>query len=146
MAKKLLPKLLLSFGVLLSSTTHAVVNDQQWGDWYGNISAMEFEINANNDTGEQITLTCIHGGLIVAYSVPAKDYRVSSDTGLKEPGLNINAVHYQLGEAAFMALKNASNEGQVEITETNKPLSKIFKTAGLKDALKEVTWLDCISQ
>lgn len=32
--------------LLLSHSASAVQADQQWSDWYGNISAMEFELNA----------------------------------------------------------------------------------------------------
>lgn len=36
---------LLFSAALFSTTAHAVIQDQQWGNWFGNISAMEFEIN-----------------------------------------------------------------------------------------------------
>ncbi|KJI59632.1 hypothetical protein UO88_21445 [Enterobacter hormaechei] len=107
---------------------------------------MEFGINADNDVGERITFTCIGGHLGITYSVPAKNYSISSGAGLKKPGLIINSTHYQLGEAAFMALKNTSDEGVLEVTEDKKLLSKPFKTEGLQEALKEVTWQDCISR
>ncbi|CZW46458.1 hypothetical protein [Enterobacter cloacae] len=45
-----------------------------------------------------------------------------------------------------MALKNTSDEGVLEVTEDKKLLSKPFKTEGLQEALKEVTWQDCISR
>ena len=64
--------------VLLSHSASAVQADQQWGDWYGNISAMEFELNTQNISGEVLTLTCTSGKLAAAYSVPTENYRVSS--------------------------------------------------------------------
>ncbi|HEX4501628.1 MAG TPA: hypothetical protein VH187_10825 [Scandinavium sp.] len=131
---------------LFTTTSQAAIQEQQWGNWFGNTSGMEFSINADNDVGERITLTCTEGHLGITYSVPAKNYSISSGAGLKEPGLNINSTHYQLGEAAFMALKNTRDEGVLEVTEASKPLSKPFKTAGLQEALKEVTWQDCISR
>lgn len=47
--------------LLLSHSASAVQADQQWGDWYGNISAMEFELNTQNASGEVLTLTCTSG-------------------------------------------------------------------------------------
>lgn len=137
---------LLFSTALFTPATHGVIQDQQWGNWFGNISAMEFEINGDNATGERITLTCTRGHLTVAYSVPAEDYRVSSETGLAEPGLNINSRPYPPGEAAFMALKQAGERGQVKITSMGQNISKAFKTAGLQEALKNVTWQDCTSR
>ncbi|EPC3471394.1 hypothetical protein [Enterobacter asburiae] len=131
---------------LFTTAAHATIQEQQWGNWFGNTSGMEFGINADNDVGERITFTCIGGHLGITYSVPAKNYSISSGAGLKKPGLIINSTHYQLGEAAFMALKNTSDEGVLEVTEAKKPLSKQFKTEGLQEALKEVTWQDCISR
>jgi hypothetical protein len=131
---------------LFTATSHAAIQEQQWGNWSGNTSGMEFGINADNDAGERITLTCTGGHLGVTYSKPDRNFLVSSGAGLKELGLNINSTHYQLGEAAFMALKNTGDEGVLEITEASKPLSRPFKTAGLQEALKEVTWQDCISR
>ncbi|EAB8123143.1 TPA: hypothetical protein HHM78_004590 [Escherichia coli] len=60
---------LLFSAALFSTTAHAVIQDQQWGNWFGNISAMEFEINTQNNSGEVLTLTCTSGKLTVAYSV-----------------------------------------------------------------------------
>ena len=131
---------------LFTTAAHATIQEQQWGNWFGNTSGMEFGINADNDVGERITFTCIGGHLGITYSVPAKNYSISSGAGLKKPGLIINSTHYQLGEAAFMALKNTSDEGVLEVTEDKKLLSIPFKTEGLQEALKEVTWQDCISR
>jgi len=137
---------LLFSAALFSTAAHAVIQDQQWGNWFGNINVMEFEINGDNAIGERITLTCTGGHLAVAYSVPAKDYRVSSETGLAEPGLSINSKLYPPGEAAFMALKQAGERGQIKITSMGQNISKAFKTAGLQEALKDVTWQDCASR
>lgn len=43
---------LLFSAALFSTAAHAVIQDQQWGSWFGNINAMEFEINGDNATGE----------------------------------------------------------------------------------------------
>jgi hypothetical protein len=76
----------LAFQLLYLFTAHAVIQEQQWHHWFGNISVMEFEINNLRTTaGEVLTLTCTGGTLALAYSVPAEDYRVSSLTGLAEP-------------------------------------------------------------
>lgn len=130
---------------LFSTAAHAVIQDQQWGNWFGNISAMEFELNTDNSAGERMTLTCRDNQLVVGYSVPDKAYTESPNDGQKTVGLNINAVHYQPGEAAFMALKNINDDGRIVVTQMNEPLSHPFKAVGLHDALQELTWEDCIS-
>lgn len=137
---------LLFSAAVFSTASHAVIMDQQWGSWFGTISAMEFEINTDNASNERLTLTCTGGHLALAYSVPAEDYRVSSETGLAEPGLNIDSKKYSLGEAAFMALKNSVDRGQVTVTSMGQNLSKSFKTAGLREALQGITWQDCVSR
>ena len=139
------PSALLFSAAVFSTASHAVILDQQWGSWFGTISAMEFEINTDNVSNERLTLTCTGGHLALAYSVPAEDCRVSSDTGLAEPGLNIDSKTYSLGGAAFMALKNSGDRGQVTVTSMGQNLSKSFKTAGLREALQDITWQDCVS-
>lgn len=52
--------------MLLSHSASAVQADQQWRGWYGNISAMEFELNTQNAAGEVLILTCTSGKLVVA--------------------------------------------------------------------------------
>lgn len=144
MTKTLQAGLLLAGMTLFSATTQAVVGEQQWGKWYGNISGMEFEINTQNAAGEVLTLTCGSGRLAVAYSVPAEDYRVSSQTGLAEPGLSINGTNHPLDETAFTALKAAGEKGVIKITSMDSAISKKFSTKGLGNALADTTWQDCI--
>ncbi|EPW8621476.1 MULTISPECIES: hypothetical protein [Enterobacteriaceae] len=140
------PSALLFSAAVFSTASHAVILDQQWGSWFGTISAMEFEINTDNASNERLTLTCTGGHLALAYSVPAEDYRVSSENSLAEPGLNIESKTYSLGEAAFMALKNSGDRGQVTVTSMGQNLSKSFKTAGLREVLQDVNWQDCVSR
>lgn len=94
------------------------------GNWFGNISAMEFEINTQNNSGEVLTLTCTSGKLAVVYSVPAEDYRVSSLTGLAEPGISVNGTNHSLDEMAFTALKATSEKDVIKITSMNAAISK----------------------
>lgn len=131
--------------LLLSHCASAVQADQQWGDWYGNISAMEFELNIQNASGEVLTLTCTSGKLAAAYSVPAEDYRVSSQTGLSEPGVSINGTNHPLDETAFTALKAASEIDVIKMTSMNAAISKKFSAKGLNKALADATWQDCIN-
>ncbi|EAO5056164.1 hypothetical protein FZH48_22345 [Salmonella enterica] len=142
--RKTITALLVS-AALFSTAAHAVIQDQQWEDWYGNISAMEFEINTQNTAGEVLTLTCTSGKLAVAYSVPAEDYRVSSLTGLAEPGISINGTNYYLDETAFTALKSAGDKDVIKVTSTNSAISKKFSANGLNEALADTTWQDCIN-
>lgn len=131
--------------LLLSHSASAVQAEQQWGDWYGNISAMEFELNTQNTAGEVLTLTCTSGKLTAAYSVPAEDYRVSSQTGLSEPGVSINGTNHSLDEIAFTALKATSEKDVIKLTSMNAAISKKFSARGLNEALADSTWQDCIS-
>ena len=131
--------------LLLSHSAIAIQGDQQWGDWYGNISAMEFELNTQNASGEVLTLACTNGKLAAAYSVPAEDYRVSSQTGLSEPGVSINGSNHPLDESAFTALKATSEKDVIKMTSMNAAISKKFSAKGLNEALADATWQDCIN-
>ncbi len=131
--------------VLLSHSASAVQADQQWGDWYGNISAMEFELNTQNASGEVLTLTCTSGKLALAYSVPAEDYRISSQAGFSEPGVSINGTNHPLNETAFTALKATSEKDVIKMTSMNAAISKKFSAKGLNEALADTTWQDCIN-
>lgn len=131
--------------LLLSHSASAVQADQQWGDWYGNISAMEFELNTQNASGEVLTLTCTNGKLAAAYSVPAEDYRVSSQTGLSEPGVSINGTNHPLDESAFTALKETSEKVVIKMTSMNAAISRKFSAKGLNEALADATWQNCIN-
>ncbi|NHB87105.1 hypothetical protein [Photorhabdus tasmaniensis] len=124
---------------LTATAAQAVTPEQQWGDWYGYINAMEFEISTDNATGERLTLTCSDEHMALSYSVPAKDYRASAT------GISINENSYATGETAFIALKNSNGQEQIEITMKDKPLSGTFKTRGLRGALTDLSWQDCIS-
>ncbi|EPF5611594.1 hypothetical protein ACSS9G_003098 [Escherichia coli] len=136
----------LLFGAtLFSCVVHAMGQEQQWGNWFGTVNAMEFELNADNSAGERMTITCRDSNLIVSYSGSDKEPMDIPDNEQEAMGININAVHYPLDEAAFIALKNTGNHGQIEITRMNKPVSHPFKTAGLRDALSDLNWEDCIS-
>lgn len=141
---KATPAILFS-AALFSTVAHAVIQDQQWGNWFGNISAMEFEITTQNAAGEVLTLTCTRGKLAVAYSVPAEDYRVSSLTGLAEPGISINGTNHSLDETAFTVLKYAGDKGVITITSMNAAISKKFSAKGLNEALADTSWQDCIN-
>lgn len=131
--------------LLLSHSASAVQADQQWGDWYGNISAMEFELNTQNASGEVLTLTCASGKLAAAYSVPTEDYRVSSQTGLSDPGVSINGTNHPLDETTFTALKATSQKDVIKMTSMNAAISKNFSAKGLNEALADATWQDCIN-
>ncbi|MBW7982312.1 hypothetical protein [Enterobacillus tribolii] len=124
---------------LTATAAQAVTPEQQWGDWYGYINAMEFEISTDNTTGERLTLTCSDEHMTLSYSVPAKDYRASAT------GISINGTSYATGETAFIALKNTNDQQQIEITMKDKPLPGTFKTAGLREALNDLSWQDCIT-
>ena len=131
--------------VLLRHSASAVQADQQWGDWYGNSSAMEFELNTQNISGEVLTLTCTSGKLAAAYSVPTENYRVSSQTGLSEPGVSINGTNHPLDETTLTALKATSEKDVIKMTSMNAAISRKFSAKGLNEALVDATWQDCIN-
>jgi len=131
--------------VLLSQSACAVQADQQWVDWYGNISVMEFELNTQNASDEVLTLTCTSGKLAAAYSMPLENYRVSSQTGLSEPGISINGANHPLDETAFTALKATSEKDVIKMISMNAAISKQFSAKGLNEALADATWQDCIN-
>lgn len=139
------PSALLFSAALFSTAAHAFILDQQWGDWYGSISAMEFELNTQNASGEVLTLTCTRGKMVAAYSLPAEDYRVSSQAGLSEPGVSINGTNHPLDETAFTALKATSEKDVIKITSMNAAISKKFSAKGLNEVLADTTWQDCIN-
>ncbi|MBL5883701.1 hypothetical protein [Lelliottia aquatilis] len=130
---------------LFTATVHAMGQEQQWGNWFGTVNAMEFELNADNSAGERVTFTCRDSHLMLSYSGSDRKSLDIPDEGQDAMGININAIHYPLGKAAFMVLKNTDSHGQIEITRMKKPLSHPFSTAGLKDALEDLNWEDCIS-
>ncbi|WHQ76294.1 hypothetical protein [Pantoea sp. Lij88] len=141
---KITSALLLS-ATLFSAASHAIGREQQWGSWFGTINVMEFELNTDNSAGERLTLTCRDNQLVVGYSTADTAHSETPNGGQETVRLNINSVHYQPGEAAFMALKNTNDDGRIEVTRMNKPLSHPFKAAGLHDALQDLTWEGCIS-
>ncbi|HHX1545629.1 TPA: hypothetical protein ACU6I9_005661, partial [Salmonella enterica] len=98
-----------------------------------------------NAAGEVLTLTCTSGKLAAAYSVPTEDYRVSSLTGLAEPGISVNGTNHSLDETAFTALKSAGDKGVITITSMNSAISKKFSAKGLNEALADTSWQDCIN-
>ena len=136
---------LLFSTALFSAAVHAMGQEQQWGNWFGTVNAMEFELNTDNSAGERMTLTCRDNHLMLNYSGSDKKPLGVPDKRQEAMGININAVHYLPGKAAFIALKNTDSHGQIEITRMNKPLSHPFSTAGLRDALEDLNWEDCIS-
>ncbi|NTX85577.1 hypothetical protein G7003_18440 [Citrobacter youngae] len=71
------PSALLFSAALFSTSAHAVIQEQQWHHWFGNISVMEFEINSQNSAGEVLTLTCTGGTLALADLPPRLDTTLS---------------------------------------------------------------------
>jgi len=91
----------LLFGAtLFSCVVHAMGQEQQWGNWFGTVNAMEFELNADNSAGERMTITCRDSNLIVSYSGSDKEPMDIPDNGQESMGININAVHYPLNSCA----------------------------------------------
>ena len=123
---------------LFSAAVHAMGQEQQWGNWFGTVNAMEFELNTDNSAGEHMTLTCRDSHLMLNYSGSDKKPLGVPDEGHEAMGININAVHYLPGKAAFTALKNTDSHGQIEITRMNKPLSCLLYTSDAADDLQPV--------
>ncbi|MCU1791398.1 hypothetical protein PZA22_06100 [Pectobacterium polaris] len=143
---------------LVSCTNaHAVVVDQQWGDWYGTNGGMEFSLNSRNASNEVLTLECANQQLVVRFSIPAENYTINSVEGAQDVYLSINSQKYELdnvkninGEIpaaiVFKALKQAKNSDLLRFTSFQSGESKDFSASGLNEALKDITWQDCINQ
>ncbi|UZM74038.1 hypothetical protein [Yersinia sp. SCPM-O-B-9106 (C-191)] len=136
--------LLLAGMTLFSATTQAVVGEQQWGKWYGNIDVMEFALNTNNKAGETLTLRCSDSQLAVTYEDTKGHYRVNSE-GLNDVQLLIGKKAYSLNSSAFSALKHSSAKDNITFSSRQSGESAPFSAQGLKEALQGITWQDCTS-
>lgn len=143
--------------LILCANVHAVVADQQWGDWYGTTGGMEFTLNSKNTSNEVLTLICTNKQLVVRFSIPAENYAITSVEGARDVYLSINSQKYELdnikninGEifaaVAFDALKQTKNSDLLRFTSFQSGESKDFSANGLNEALKDTTWQDCINQ
>lgn len=145
MTKVIQGRLLLAGIMLFSATAQAVVGEQQWGKWYGNISGMEFALNTNNQAGEILTFHCSNNQLAATYEDTKGNYRVDTAEGLNDVQLLIGKKTYSLGSDAFAALKHSSAKDNIIFSSRQTGESKPFSAQGLKAALQDVTWQDCIS-
>ncbi|WP_233980538.1 hypothetical protein [Pectobacterium versatile] len=143
--------------LIFCTNAHAVVADQQWGDWYGTTSGMEFSLNSRNASNEVLTLECANQQLVVRFSIPAESYAITSIEGAQDVFLSINSQKYELdnvkninGEIpatiVFEALKQTKNSDLLRFTSFQSGESKDFSASGLNEALKDITWQDCINQ
>ncbi|CNE33078.1 hypothetical protein [Yersinia intermedia] len=144
MTKTIRAGLLLAGMMLFSATTQAVVGEQEWGKWYGNISAMEFALNTNNRAGETLTLRCSGSQLAVTYEDTKGHYRINSE-GLNDVQLLIGKKAYSLNSSAFSALKHSSAKDNITFSSRQSGESEPFSAQGLKEALQDITWQDCTS-
>ena len=155
---KIIPCLPALLSLLAPAFTHATVTEQQWGEWYGNTGGMEFALSSDNQAGETLTISCSNKKMVVAWQLPKEDYRATSDEGMSEVYLLINNEKYSLenetllpGEAvpakvAFEALKQTGAKDKLAFTAFQSGESKPFSASGLHDALKDITWQDCLDQ
>lgn len=137
--------LTVAAALLLSSTAHATVQEQQWGKWYGSISAMEFALNTENKAGETLTLHCSNNQLAATYEDTKSHYRADTAEGLNDVQLLIGNKTYGLDSTAFTALKHSGARDSIIFSSRQTGESKPFSAQGLKDALQDATWQDCIS-
>ncbi|CRY79587.1 MULTISPECIES: hypothetical protein [Yersinia] len=144
MTKTIRAGLLLAGMMLFSATTQAVVGEQEWGKWYGNISAMEFALNTNNKAGETLTLRCSDSQLAVTYEDTKGNYRADS-AELNDIQLRIGKKAYSLDSSAFSALKHSRAKDNITFSSRQTGESKPFSAKGLKEALQDITWQDCTS-
>ncbi|CZY46955.1 DUF945 domain-containing protein [Yokenella regensburgei] len=90
--------------------------------------------------------------------VPKEDYRATSDEGMSRVYLLINNEKYSLeneillpgevvpAQVAFEALKHTGAKDKLAFTALQSGESKPFSARGLHDALKDITWQDCLDQ
>ncbi|MDY4315664.1 hypothetical protein SOW02_12060 [Pectobacterium actinidiae] len=143
--------------LVFCTNARAVVADQQWGDWYGTNGGMEFSLNSKNTNNEVLTLTCANQQLVVRFSVPAENYAITSVEGAQDVYLSINSKKYELDNVrnmngkipaatVFVALKHTQDSDILRFTSFQSGESKDFSANGLNEALKDITWQNCISQ
>ncbi|NBJ33136.1 hypothetical protein GE191_05535 [Serratia fonticola] len=149
--KKLLVLATLS---VVSLSAGAVVQDQEWGDWYGNTGGMEFAINTDNKAGERLTLECRESRLTVKYS-DGKGYDI--DSTAKDPVMIIGGKSYKVdnepsldkkegipAEVLFNALKQADPKETIRFSTFQSGETEPFSANGLKAALNDLTYQDCV--
>lgn len=148
-------KILLSALIsVVSFSTEAVVQEQEWGDWFGNTGGMEFEINTDNKAGERLTLECRDSRLNVKYA-DGKGYDI--DSTANKPVVTIGVKSYKVdnqpsldkkeripAEVLFNALKIAEPTEKIRFSTFQSGESEPFSAKGLKAALKDSTYQDCV--
>ncbi|WP_447884049.1 hypothetical protein [Serratia fonticola] len=144
--------------LLVTASASAAVSEQTWGDWFGNTGGMEFALNSMNKAGEQLTINCGDHQMVVTYQQIQENYSATSVEGLKDVYLMINGKKYGLdndepaiggsipAQQAFDALKQSDPKDKIAFTSLQSGESKPFSARGLAQALKEVSWQDCLDQ
>ncbi|WP_337264982.1 MULTISPECIES: hypothetical protein [unclassified Serratia (in: enterobacteria)] len=144
--------------VLVTANVSAAITEQTWGDWFGNTGGMEFALNSMNKAGEQLTLSCSNHQMIVTYQQLKDNYSATSVEGMRDVYLLINGKKYDLdndlplkgevipAQVAFEALKQTGPKDNIAFTALQSGESKPFSARGLRQALKTVSWQDCMDQ
>ncbi|MDR3104182.1 MAG: hypothetical protein LBU96_06990 [Yokenella regensburgei] len=150
--------LVLLSALLASASAYATVTEQQWGNWYGNTGGMEFSLSSQNRTGQTLTFSCSDKQMTVTLSSQRENWSARSDEGLDDLHLLINRQSYDTDNSTpfsgdpipaqqlFNALAHTKASDTLVFTSRQTGASKPFSAHGLSDALKGVTWQDCMSQ
>ncbi|EOC1287596.1 hypothetical protein ACI09O_001679 [Cronobacter muytjensii] len=119
---------------------------------------MAFGLTSQNKAGETLTFSCSNKQLTVTLASPRENWSASSDEGLDDLHLLINRQSYDTDNSTpfpgdpipaqqlFNALAHTKASDTLVFTSRQSGDSKPFSARGLSDALKGVTWQDCMSQ
>lgn len=55
--------------LVLSTSAHSVILDDEWGDWYG-YTGMAWDLNTNNSASGKLTLSCTGGSFHLDVTAP----------------------------------------------------------------------------
>ncbi|WP_226812034.1 hypothetical protein [Buttiauxella massiliensis] len=151
-------RIALSTVLLISASVSAAVTEQEWGNWYGNTGGMEFALNTQNRAGQALTVSCSNKQMLVTLSSQKENWSARSDEALDDLYLRINNKTYELSndtmfpnepvpaQLVFEALAHAKASDTIVFTSRQTGDSKPFSARGLNEALKGITWQDCMNQ
>ncbi|WP_374446796.1 hypothetical protein [Providencia sp.] len=139
--------------LFLSPAAHSLILDEEWGDWYGS-TAMAWELNTQNDSGETLTLTCTNKAFRVQLKTPNSTEPVGSDNFIQGMQLRINDIAYDFfpsafedtvgpDKALFHALKQTKDTDTLQFTSLQID-SESFSAKGLAEALADTDYQDCV--
>lgn len=136
--------------LMLSTSAHSVILDEQWGDWYGS-TGMAWGLNTQNSAGEKLSLSCHGGEFHIEVATPEFPEVVGTDNYVKYMEFKINGQPYSVSsdpenpdsKKLFEALKKTSEKDSLLFTSLQVSTSP-FSTKGLGEAMNDTDYQDCL--